>query len=69
MRRVKRPRRYVRSRWLTLLSPVFTYNYRRKAFVLRGIGQQLGPVLRVDRRVRREGPPDRIELRRRTRVA
>jgi hypothetical protein len=54
---------------LTLLSPVFTYNYRRNAYVLRGIGRQLGPVLRVDRRMRREGPPDRIELRRRTRVA
>jgi hypothetical protein len=69
MRRVRRPRRYVRSGLLTLLSPAFTYNYKRNAYLLRGIGQHVGPVLRVERRVRREGPPDRIEMRRRTRAA
>jgi hypothetical protein len=69
MRRVRRPRRYVHSRLLTLLSPAFTYNYKRNAYLLRGIGQHVGPVLRVERRVRREGPPDRIEMRRRTRAA
>ncbi|HXM87247.1 MAG TPA: hypothetical protein VN889_06400 [Solirubrobacteraceae bacterium] len=52
-----------------MLSPVLTYNHRRDAYLMRGVGRHVGPVLRVDRRVRREGPPDRIELRRRTRVA
>ncbi len=69
MRTVRRPRRYVRNHWLRLLSPVLTYNHRRDAYLMRGVGRHIGPVLRVDRRVRREGPPDRIELRRRTRVA
>jgi hypothetical protein len=55
-------------RWaITLLSPLFTYNEHRRAYVLRGIGTRRGPVLRVRRR-REEPPPaqrtgrfDRVE--------
>jgi hypothetical protein len=36
------------------LSPLFTYNYSRDAFVLRGVGRRVGPVLREDRRTHRE---------------
>jgi hypothetical protein len=50
MRTVRRPRRYVAQHWLTLLAPAFAYDYARDAYILRGIGEQLGPVLRLDRR-------------------
>lgn len=69
MRTVRRPRRYVRNPTLTLLSPLFVYNLRRDAYVLRGVGRHVGPVLMEDRRTRRELPPDLIEMRRRTRAA
>ena len=39
-----------------LLQPVFAYNHSRDAYVLRGVGRHLGPVLRPDRRVGREQP-------------
>jgi hypothetical protein len=38
--------------WLRLLRPLFAYNYSRDAYVLRGIGRSVGPVLRAERRVR-----------------
>ena len=44
------------------------YSYSRDAFVLRGVGRALGPVLRPDRRVGPGCPIDGIE-RRRTGVA
>jgi hypothetical protein len=69
MRTVRRPRRYVNSQLLTLLTPVFGYNARRHAYVLRGIGEHYGPVLRVDRRVRHEPPLGGIDLRERARAA
>jgi hypothetical protein len=47
---------------------MFRYSYSRDAFVLRGVGRSLGPVLRVDRRRRRGRPSDGIE-RRRARIA
>jgi hypothetical protein len=50
VRTVRRPRRYVAQHWLTLLSPAFAYDYARDAYILRGIGEQAGPVLRLDRR-------------------
>jgi len=50
MRKVKRPRRYVAHHWLVLLSPLFRYSHARDAYVLRGVGGTIGPVLRVDRR-------------------
>jgi hypothetical protein len=68
MRTVRRPRRYLSSHWLTLLSPVFSYNRGRNAYLLRGVGRHVGPVLRADRRGQRGQPIDGIELRRRTRV-
>jgi hypothetical protein len=50
MRTVKRPRRYVARHWLVLLKPVLRYSASRDAYVLRGVGNETGPVLRRDRR-------------------
>ena len=52
MRAVKRPRRYVARHWLILLRPALRYSRARDAFVLRGVGSTMGPVLKIDRRVR-----------------
>ncbi len=41
-----------------LLTPVFGYNYSRDAYVLRGVGRRVGPVLRADRRIHRERPAE-----------
>ena len=41
-----RPRREVHPRVLSLLRPLFEYHFRRDAWVLRGIGNRVGPVLR-----------------------
>jgi hypothetical protein len=54
MRSVGRPRRYVAEHWLLLLKPVLRYSTTRDAFVLRGIGNSRGPVLRLDRRKRQQ---------------
>jgi hypothetical protein len=54
VRAVKRPRRYVAKHWLLLLRPLFTYNFSRDAYVLRGVGRHFGPVLRCERRTHRE---------------
>jgi len=48
-RHVHRPRRQIsadRVRWLRLLG--FRYSAGRDAYVLRGVGNQLGPVYRVE---------------------
>ena len=58
-----RTRRYVAKYWLTLFGPLFRYSYSRNAYVLRGVGGSRGPVLREDRRRRRERPSDGIERR------
>jgi hypothetical protein len=50
MRIVRRPRRYVSPRLMTLLGPVLRYSSTRDAYVLRAIGNRVGPVLREDRR-------------------
>ncbi|HTD57619.1 MAG TPA: hypothetical protein VK672_01880 [Solirubrobacteraceae bacterium] len=50
MRTQQRPRRYIAPPWLLALKPVLRYSATRDAFVLRGIGNSRGPVLRVDRR-------------------
>ena len=50
--RTQRPRRYIARHWLLVLKPVFRYSTTRDAFVLRGLGNSTGPVLRVDRRRR-----------------
>ena len=41
-----RPRRDVPPWLLVLLRPLFEYEFRRDAWVLRGIGNRVGPVLR-----------------------
>jgi hypothetical protein len=50
MRTVRRPRRYIARHWLVLVRPLLRYSAARDAYVLRGVGRDLGPVLRVDRR-------------------
>jgi hypothetical protein len=50
MRTQQRPRRYVARHWLVALKPILRYSTTRDAFVLRALGNSLGPVLRVDRR-------------------
>jgi hypothetical protein len=51
---------------MALLKPFFRYSGFRHAYVLRGVGRSIGPVLRVDRR--RSRRIDSID-RRRERVA
>lgn len=46
--RPQRPRKDVSRTKLTLLSPFFRYSLSRDAYVLRGIGQRHGPVLREE---------------------
>jgi len=50
-------------RSLALLRPLFRYSYGRDAFVLRGIGGNRGPVLRLERR-RRQRPYEGRDRRR-----
>ena len=64
MRTQQRPRRYVAQHWLLLLWPAFRYSATRDAFVLRAIGNSIGPVLRVDRRGRRNSSYAGAERRR-----
>jgi hypothetical protein len=61
MRTVKRPRRYVAPRLITLTRPVLRYSQPRQAYVLRVVGRKWGPVLRPDRRheSQLEGAPER----------
>ena len=60
MRTVRRPRRYVAQHWLKLLAPAFAYDYTRDAYILRGFGERLGPVLRGDRRARVDADRRRV---------
>ena len=50
MRTVPRPRRYVSTRRLALCRPLLAFDDWRDAYVLRGLGNRVGPVLREDRR-------------------
>ena len=50
MRSVPRTRHYVSPGALTLCRPLLSFDYAREAYVLRGIGDWVGPVLREDRR-------------------
>jgi len=68
MRTVRRPRHYVARYWLILLRPMLRYSHSRDAFVLRGVGSSVGPVLRMNRRMRRRAAFDGAE-RREARVA
>jgi hypothetical protein len=56
MRSALRPRRYVARGWLLILRPILRYSATRDAYVLRAIGSKTGPVLRLDRRRRRQQP-------------
>jgi len=51
-----------------LLSVVLRHSYSRDAYVLKGVGRSVGPVLRAERRRRRGRPGGGIE-RRRARIA
>jgi hypothetical protein len=46
-----------------MLRPLLRYSRARDAYVLRAIGNDYGPVLRVERRVVRLRPTDGIERR------
>lgn len=52
MRSVARPRRYIPGYRLLVLRPLLRYSVTREAFVLRFVGNSVGPVLRPDRRRR-----------------
>jgi hypothetical protein len=54
VRTVRRPRRYIARHWLVMMKPLLRYSSSRDAFVLRGVGNTAGPVLRVDRRARHQ---------------
>lgn len=62
MRAVTRPRRYVSRSSLLLMRPLLRYSVTRDAYVLRAVGRSYGPVLRVDRRHRKQ-PFDGVERR------
>ncbi len=64
LRSIGRPRRYVAKHWLAILGPAFRYSVTRDAFILRVVGQSVGPVLREDRRERRSQQFDGVERRR-----
>jgi hypothetical protein len=36
-----------------ILTPVYEYNHARDAYLMRGVGRHVGPVLRPERRARR----------------
>ncbi len=63
MRSVPRPRHYLARHWILLARPALRWSVTREAFVLRGVGNSWGPVLRPDRRrasnVRWDGPERR----------
>jgi hypothetical protein len=46
VRTVERKRHHIGHTTLVLLKPVVRYSYTRDAFVLRGVGQRVGPVLK-----------------------
>jgi len=52
MRSVARPRRHIPRYRLLMLRPLLRYSITREAFVLRAVGDSVGPVLRSDRRRR-----------------
>lgn len=58
-----RKRRYVSKQWFSLLTPLLRYSYSCDAYILRGVGRRLGPVLRPERRSSFGDPADGIERR------
>lgn len=67
MRTVHRPRRYLARHWITLMRPILRYSAARDAYILRVVGRDVGPVLRIDRRGSNTGHG--VERRRRAGVA
>ncbi len=63
MRTVPRPRRYVAWHWLRLLTPVLRYSSSRRAYLLRGVGDRFGPVLRPERRATQRALVDHVDRR------
>jgi hypothetical protein len=61
MNHAPRRRHYVSPSILVLLKPLFRYSVARDAYVLRGVGNTRGPVLRRERRRQSRGwaGPDR----------
>jgi hypothetical protein len=61
MQRVGRPRQYVSAARLYAMFPALRFSYERGAYVLRFVGETRGPVLRKDRRRRKQehAGPDR----------
>jgi hypothetical protein len=53
LRTVQRPRRHVGTLGILVLRPFFRYSYGRDAYVLRIVGDRVGPVLRLERRAER----------------
>ena len=67
MRDSPRPRRYLGRPGLVVLRPLLRRSASRDAYVLRGVGNRFGPVLRQNRR-HDQLPIDGAERRRRNRV-
>jgi hypothetical protein len=65
MRAYERPRRYLPRHWILLLKPLFRYSGSRRAHVLRLIGDKTGPVLRSERRAKRQPRTNGVDRRRR----
>jgi len=63
MRTHERPRRYVARQWLLPLKPLFRYSTSRRAYVLRLIGNRTGPVLRSERRAKRQPRKNGVDRR------
>jgi hypothetical protein len=50
----------VAQRLLTLLAFAFEYDHARDAYILRAVGEQIGPVLRLDRRTQLDADRRRL---------
>jgi hypothetical protein len=55
MRLSQRPRHYVSPVTLTVCRPLLAHDWWRDAYLLRGVGERYGPVLRAERRREEEG--------------
>ena len=64
MRSVARPRHYLARHWILLARPALRYSITRDAYVLRGVGNSVGPVLRRDRRRAKQPRWDGLDRRR-----
>jgi hypothetical protein len=58
-RRSHRKRRMISSRSVTLIRPIFRFSVGRDAYVLRVVGDWVGPVLQIARSNEQAGLPGR----------